>query len=92
MEQVLLFTFFIFNWDLITYCLFISYLCHWHNVLSQYEWMKRDMAAVDRSKTPWLIFMGYVDINYFSFRFVKCYLNRPLLYMHNLFVNGFRVK
>ncbi|CAK9311463.1 unnamed protein product [Citrullus colocynthis] len=25
----------------------------------QYEWMKNDMASVDRSKTPWLIFTGH---------------------------------
>jgi hypothetical protein len=30
----------------------------------QYEWMKKDMASVDRSKTPWLIFMGYVNLKY----------------------------
>ncbi|KAL4018496.1 hypothetical protein IC575_022094 [Cucumis melo] len=24
----------------------------------QYEWMKNDMASVDRSRTPWLIFAG----------------------------------
>ncbi|KAE8648459.1 nucleotide pyrophosphatase/phosphodiesterase-like [Cucumis sativus] len=25
----------------------------------QYEWMKSDMASVNRSRTPWLIFMGH---------------------------------
>ncbi|RDX65525.1 putative inactive purple acid phosphatase 27, partial [Mucuna pruriens] len=25
----------------------------------QYEWMKKDMASVNRQKTPWLIFMGH---------------------------------
>ncbi|XP_038875449.1 probable inactive purple acid phosphatase 27 [Benincasa hispida] len=25
----------------------------------QYEWMKNDMASVDRSRTPWLIFTGH---------------------------------
>ncbi|KAH7528042.1 hypothetical protein FEM48_Zijuj05G0029800 [Ziziphus jujuba var. spinosa] len=28
-------------------------------IFLQYEWMKKDMASVDRSKTPWLIFMGH---------------------------------
>ena len=32
----------------------------------QYEWMKKDMAFVDRSKTPWLIFTGYVNLTYIS--------------------------
>ncbi|XP_050283475.1 probable inactive purple acid phosphatase 27 [Quercus robur] len=31
----------------------------WSENSDQYEWMKRDMATVDRSKTPWLIFMGH---------------------------------
>jgi hypothetical protein len=26
--------------------------------------MKKDMPSVDRSKTPWLIFMGYVNLTY----------------------------
>lgn len=25
----------------------------------QYKWIRKDMASVDRSKTPWLIFMGH---------------------------------
>ncbi|RAL53834.1 hypothetical protein DM860_004305 [Cuscuta australis] len=25
----------------------------------QYEWMKRDMGAIDRERTPWLIFTGH---------------------------------
>ncbi|XP_059434979.1 probable inactive purple acid phosphatase 1 [Corylus avellana] len=31
----------------------------WSQNSGQYEWMKKDMASVDRSKTPWLIFMGH---------------------------------
>ncbi|XP_062173748.1 probable inactive purple acid phosphatase 27 [Alnus glutinosa] len=31
----------------------------WSQNSEQYEWMKKDMASVDRSKTPWLIFMGH---------------------------------
>uniref|UniRef100_A0A2N9EWZ4 Purple acid phosphatase n=1 Tax=Fagus sylvatica TaxID=28930 RepID=A0A2N9EWZ4_FAGSY len=31
----------------------------WSENSEQYEWMKKDMASVDRSKTPWLIFMGH---------------------------------
>ncbi|XP_048330082.2 probable inactive purple acid phosphatase 27 [Ziziphus jujuba] len=31
----------------------------WSKDSEQYEWMKKDMASVDRSKTPWLIFMGH---------------------------------
>lgn len=31
-------------------------LCNGYTI--QYQWMRRDMASVDRSKTPWLIFMG----------------------------------
>ncbi|XP_062175489.1 probable inactive purple acid phosphatase 27 isoform X2 [Alnus glutinosa] len=31
----------------------------WSQNSKQYEWMKKDMASVDRSKTPWLIFMGH---------------------------------
>ncbi|CAK9178859.1 unnamed protein product, partial [Ilex paraguariensis] len=30
----------------------------WSKNSEQYEWMNKDMAAVDRSKTPWLIFTG----------------------------------
>ncbi|PQQ15978.1 putative inactive purple acid phosphatase 27 [Prunus yedoensis var. nudiflora] len=31
----------------------------WSQNSEQYQWMRRDMASVDRSKTPWLIFMGH---------------------------------
>ncbi|KAF4349989.1 hypothetical protein F8388_017567 [Cannabis sativa] len=31
----------------------------WEKDSEQYEWMKNDMASVDRSKTPWLIFTGH---------------------------------
>ncbi|XP_024042108.1 probable inactive purple acid phosphatase 1 [Citrus clementina] len=31
----------------------------WSENSEQYEWMKKDMASVDRSKTPWLIFSGH---------------------------------
>ncbi|KAK6234430.1 hypothetical protein QUC31_006836 [Theobroma cacao] len=31
----------------------------WTEQSEQYEWMKNDMASVDRSKTPWLIFTGH---------------------------------
>ncbi|XP_039002235.1 probable inactive purple acid phosphatase 1 [Hibiscus syriacus] len=31
----------------------------WTEQSEQYNWMKKDMASVDRSKTPWLIFTGH---------------------------------
>ncbi|XP_031284818.1 probable inactive purple acid phosphatase 27 [Pistacia vera] len=31
----------------------------WSQNSEQYDWMKKDMASVDRSKTPWLIFTGH---------------------------------
>ncbi|KAL3719135.1 hypothetical protein ACJRO7_004135 [Eucalyptus globulus] len=31
----------------------------WSENSEQYQWMKGDMASVDRSKTPWLVFMGH---------------------------------
>lgn len=31
----------------------------WSPSSEQYNWMNKDMAAVDRSRTPWLIFMGH---------------------------------
>lgn len=31
----------------------------WTENSEQYGWMKKDMASVDRSKTPWLIFTGH---------------------------------
>ncbi|KAL2478392.1 putative inactive purple acid phosphatase 27 [Forsythia ovata] len=31
----------------------------WTPNSEQYTWMKKDMAAVDRSRTPWLIFTGH---------------------------------
>ncbi|KAL5760345.1 hypothetical protein ACOSQ2_019183 [Xanthoceras sorbifolium] len=31
----------------------------WSQDSEQYDWMKKDMASVDRSKTPWLIFAGH---------------------------------
>ncbi|XP_009765790.1 probable inactive purple acid phosphatase 27 [Nicotiana sylvestris] len=32
---------------------------NWSHNSDQYEWMRKDMASVDRSRTPWLIFMGH---------------------------------
>ncbi|XP_059440767.1 probable inactive purple acid phosphatase 27 [Corylus avellana] len=32
---------------------------NWTQNSEQYEWMKNDMASVDRSKTPWLVFTGH---------------------------------
>ncbi|PON74375.1 Acid phosphatase [Parasponia andersonii] len=32
---------------------------NWKENSEQYQWMKNDMASVDRSKTPWLIFTGH---------------------------------
>ncbi|CAA3006733.1 probable inactive purple acid phosphatase 27 [Olea europaea subsp. europaea] len=32
---------------------------NWTQNSEQYEWMKKDMASVDRSRTPWLIFTGH---------------------------------
>ncbi|KAB1223699.1 putative inactive purple acid phosphatase 1 [Morella rubra] len=34
-----------------------SYLLSY--IVSQYNWMAANMASVDRSKTPWLVFMGH---------------------------------
>ncbi|KAJ0095953.1 hypothetical protein Patl1_17051 [Pistacia atlantica] len=31
----------------------------WSQNSEQYDWMKKDMASVDRSKIPWLIFTGH---------------------------------
>ncbi|KAG2671755.1 hypothetical protein I3760_13G010100 [Carya illinoinensis] len=31
----------------------------WSENSEQYGWMKKDLASVDRSKTPWLIFAGH---------------------------------
>ncbi|KAL7615655.1 hypothetical protein Lser_V15G03591 [Lactuca serriola] len=31
----------------------------WSRNSEQYQWMSRDMASVDRSRTPWLIFTGH---------------------------------
>ncbi|KAM7512382.1 hypothetical protein LguiB_011257 [Lonicera macranthoides] len=31
----------------------------WSQNSEQYEWMKKDMAILDRSRTPWLIFIGH---------------------------------
>ncbi|XP_054813737.1 probable inactive purple acid phosphatase 27 [Prosopis cineraria] len=31
----------------------------WSENSEQYQWMQKDMALVDRQKTPWLIFMGH---------------------------------
>ncbi|XLS50057.1 hypothetical protein HN51_010734 [Arachis hypogaea] len=31
----------------------------WSQNSEQYAWMKKDMASVNRQKTPWLIFMGH---------------------------------
>ncbi|KAF3436730.1 hypothetical protein FNV43_RR19477 [Rhamnella rubrinervis] len=31
----------------------------WSKNSEQYEWMKKDMASINRSKTPWLIFTGH---------------------------------
>ncbi|KAF8396213.1 hypothetical protein HHK36_017826 [Tetracentron sinense] len=32
---------------------------NWFENSEQYDWMKKDMASVDRSRTPWLIFTGH---------------------------------
>ncbi|XP_047320801.1 probable inactive purple acid phosphatase 27 [Impatiens glandulifera] len=32
---------------------------NWNQSSEQYNWMKNDMAAVNRSRTPWLIFTGH---------------------------------
>ncbi|XP_028760592.1 probable inactive purple acid phosphatase 27, partial [Neltuma alba] len=31
----------------------------WSENSEQYQWIQKDMASVDRKKTPWLIFMGH---------------------------------
>ncbi|KAK1370470.1 Purple acid phosphatase [Heracleum sosnowskyi] len=31
----------------------------WSESSEQYAWMNKDMASVDRTRTPWLIFMGH---------------------------------
>ncbi|KAK4253781.1 hypothetical protein QN277_010413 [Acacia crassicarpa] len=31
----------------------------WTENSEQYQWIQKDMASVDRQKTPWLIFMGH---------------------------------
>ncbi|XP_058107139.1 nucleotide pyrophosphatase/phosphodiesterase-like [Magnolia sinica] len=31
----------------------------WSEGSEQYDWMKKDLGAVDRSRTPWVIFMGH---------------------------------
>ncbi|KAL2329298.1 hypothetical protein Fmac_022725 [Flemingia macrophylla] len=31
----------------------------WSEKSEQYQWMQKDMASVNRQKTPWLIFMGH---------------------------------
>ncbi|KAI9116718.1 hypothetical protein K1719_012376 [Acacia pycnantha] len=31
----------------------------WRENSEQYQWIQKDMASVDRQKTPWLIFMGH---------------------------------
>ncbi|XP_028089671.1 probable inactive purple acid phosphatase 27 [Camellia sinensis] len=31
----------------------------WSQNSEQYDWMNKDMASVDRSKTPWIIFAGH---------------------------------
>ncbi|XP_059651941.1 probable inactive purple acid phosphatase 27 [Cornus florida] len=32
---------------------------NWSQNSEQYEWMNKDMASVDRSRTPWIIFTGH---------------------------------
>ncbi|XP_030492644.2 probable inactive purple acid phosphatase 27 [Cannabis sativa] len=32
---------------------------NWKKNSEQYLWMKKDMASINRAKTPWLIFMGH---------------------------------
>ncbi|CAI8611268.1 unnamed protein product [Vicia faba] len=34
----------------------------WSINSQQYEWMKKDMASVNRQHTPWLVFMGHRPI------------------------------
>ncbi|KAK3001823.1 hypothetical protein RJ639_022452 [Escallonia herrerae] len=31
----------------------------WSNNSEQYDWMNKDMAGIDRSRTPWLVFTGH---------------------------------
>ncbi|XP_065865480.1 nucleotide pyrophosphatase/phosphodiesterase-like [Euphorbia lathyris] len=50
---------------------------NWSPKSEQYQWMAKDMASVDRSRTPWLIFIGHrpmyssnilsVDIKFVAF-------------------------
>jgi len=51
------------NWDLLNICLSLTYSMAL--ILLQYEWMEKDMATVDRSKTSWLIFIGNFFFNFF---------------------------
>ncbi|CAA0831306.1 Probable inactive purple acid phosphatase 27 [Striga hermonthica] len=36
---------------------------NWSVNSEQYEWMRKDMAAVDRTTTPWIIFTGHRPMN-----------------------------
>ncbi|KAB1224922.1 putative inactive purple acid phosphatase 27 [Morella rubra] len=45
----------------------------WSVKSEQNEWMKKDMASVDRSKTPWLIFMGLTRVDLVLFGHVHNY-------------------
>ncbi|PRQ38274.1 putative phosphodiesterase I [Rosa chinensis] len=49
------------HWSIVFYSCAPHFYLHlmFFYMLLQYQWMKKDMASVDRSKTPWLIFMGH---------------------------------
>ncbi|KAL0370890.1 UNVERIFIED_CONTAM: putative inactive purple acid phosphatase 27 [Sesamum angustifolium] len=40
---------------------------NWSVNSEQYEWMNKDMAAVDRTRTPWLIFAGLIHVRRYNF-------------------------
>ncbi len=55
-----------FSFD-ISYIHFVSFMTElyfvqpWGNsaIIAQYEWLKQDLAKVDRSKTPWIVVYGH---------------------------------
>ncbi|KAK4407606.1 putative inactive purple acid phosphatase 27, partial [Sesamum angolense] len=46
---------------------------NWSVNSEQYEWMNKDMAAVDRTRTPWLIFAGTIEVDLALFGHVHNY-------------------
>ena len=58
-----------FDRGLIHYCVINTEVYHWidnlkysplpHTVEEQLEWLEKDLAKVDRSKTPWIVAMGH---------------------------------